>query len=257
MRVQNLSSGSKGNCTVVQSDGTTVLVDLGLSCKETERRMSLAGVDPAAVDAILVTHEHSDHIRGIRVFSKRYNVPVWIGERAHKHIYGPMAGWQLVNYFEPGHEFRVGSIAVRPFRIPHDTSDPVAFRLSDKRHSFGIATDLGHAPELVIDQLQQADLLLIESNHDEKMLWDGPYPWVLKRRVASKHGHLSNAQSAELIDRLWHDNLQGVILGHLSEENNRPELALQSALAVLQNEQRQTPVFVASQYDPTDAVELK
>ncbi len=257
MRMHVLSSGSKGNLTFLETAGVRILVDVGLSCKEATRRLQAVGVDPESLDAILVTHEHSDHIRGVSVTSRRYKLPVWIGARAWKRVSVRETDWFLVNEFRPERPFCIGDLEILPFRVPHDAADPVAYRFQSPEGRAGLVTDLGHAPEPVVRALLGSDLLVLESNHDETMLETGPYPDYLKRRIRSHAGHLSNTQSAELLDRLWHPGLKGVVLGHLSEENNRPELALAQAARVLEKHGSAIPLFVARQDRPIPALDTR
>lgn len=256
MRVQVLSSGSKGNLLHLHSGSTRLLVDAGISCKQIEGRMRLAQLNPQHLDAILVTHEHSDHIRGISVLSRRYNIPVWVCRKAWDHVSRTNPGWHNVTIFNPGISFALGDLEVHPFSIPHDTSDPVAFCFKSASYKFAMATDLGSTPDSVISILAKSDLLLLESNHDMDMLMNGPYPWFLKRRISSRHGHLSNDQCAELIQQLIHPGLKAVILAHLSETNNRPELALKKTADVLNAAEMNIPLIVADQHKPSSAIEL-
>lgn len=257
MRIQVLSSGSKGNLLFLESENTRLLVDVGLSCKQAEKRLSMVGVDPETIDAVLVTHEHIDHIAGISVLSRRYRLPVWVVESAWRAIHGRNPDWFLVKTFNPGESFRLGDITVKPFRVSHDAADPVAYCFQNGRTVFGMATDLGHAPDGVAEDLADANLLMLESNHDTDMLENGPYPWFLKARISSVKGHLSNSQSGGLLKRLIHPGLGGVILAHLSEENNRPELARMEAERVLEEAGADLPVYVAEQHAPIKAVAVR
>ncbi|RJO71912.1 MAG: MBL fold metallo-hydrolase [Myxococcales bacterium] len=254
MEVRVLSSGSKGNLLHLQAGETAVLVDCGLSCKQVEARMAKAGLDPRAVSAILVTHEHTDHIAGVSVFSRRYRVPVYIPHRAWRAVQRWQNDWWEVRHIRAGEPLRLNGLCVEPFSIPHDTEEPVAFAFEHGGARFGMATDLGHASESVVQALSGMDALLIESNHDERMLETGPYPWPLKQRIASPFGHLSNRQSAALLRRLLHPALQTVILGHLSEENNQPELAQAAAQLVLDEARAEAPLIIAGQYEPLPPV---
>lgn len=257
MRVQSLSSGSRGNLTYLEINGLRFLIDLGLSCKEACRRMELSGIDPAEIDAIFITHEHADHIKGVSVFGRKFSVPAYISKKAWQRFEKTNPDWHEVRLFEPDEKFDFEDITVHPFRIKHDTADPVAYTFKSEKHKFGIATDLGCFSEKIIGALRGCNILLLESNHDEHMLHTGPYPYYLKKRVASRHGHLSNIQSSELLNQLLHPKLKAVILGHLSEKNNLPELAHEQTGKVLSCSPYDIPLIIASQYHPTPSVELK
>ena len=293
VRFTVLASGSKGNCTVVSGGRTRILVDAGLSCRELFRRMRLAGEEPETLDAIIITHEHQDHVNGLAVTARKLGIPVYFTEATHRAwmrwltprkqmTYAQWleacrkqaaerqaetsageegeldeAGLDLqagaapaveenaapsvetesasrkddpawlpaVEYFEAGRAFRIGDIDLSPFTIPHDAADPVGFVLAAEGIRMGFATDLGYIPPNVKAQLKGVDLLLLESNHDLEMLRDGPYPWSVKQRVLSRVGHLSNDAAAEFLSSGYDGRAAYVILAHLSESNNLPELA--------------------------------
>jgi phosphoribosyl 1,2-cyclic phosphodiesterase len=313
MRMTVLASGSKGNSTVISSSRTRVLVDAGLSCRELLKRMSIAGEDPAALDAILITHEHQDHIAGLSVLARRLNIPVFFTEPTHRawvrmltprttmtyakwldHVQrekearaaavaanaetidlaatietnrsdDPHATLELpvdpdefedpdedlcapeaaepqqaapkpdptrlpaVEYFHSGTRFSIGDIDITPFTIPHDAADPCGFVFESEGIRMALATDLGYMPPNVKAALKRIDVLLLESNHDLEMLRDGPYPWSVKQRVLSRVGHLSNDATAEFLQKDYDGGASWIILGHLSESNNAPELARLSA----------------------------
>src|ERR1700722_10573669 len=313
VRFTVLASGSQGNSTIVCGGRTHILVDAGLSCRELFKRMKLAGEDPATLDAIVITHEHQDHINGLAITARKLGIPVYFTEATHRawmrwltprrqmtytqwlelcrkqaaerqaepqavtleastddsdpeeaevdcppdaagltQSAGPDPGtvpdtalvtsvdqasaeipalkrdptWlPAVEYFRAGEPFSIGDIAFSPFTIPHDAADPVGFVLSSEGVRMGFATDLGYIPPNVKEQLRALDLLLLESNHDLEMLRDGPYPWSVKQRVLSRVGHLSNDATAEFLSTAYDGQAAYVILAHLSENNNLPELA--------------------------------
>jgi phosphoribosyl 1,2-cyclic phosphodiesterase len=305
VRFTVLASGSKGNSTVVTGGRTRILVDAGLSCRELFRRMSLAGEEPETLDAIIITHEHSDHVGGLAVTARKLGIPVYFTEGTHRawmrwlmpRRQMTYAQWleqcrkqaaerqaeadvatagepdeidvapeenlgvagvepvpsalesqperavtevpldaipsrkedptwlPAVEYFAPGQPFEIGDIAVSPFTIPHDAADPCGFVFRAEGVRMGFATDLGYIPPNVRAQLQGLDLLLLESNHDLEMLRDGPYPWQVKQRVLSRVGHLSNEAAAAFLEDGYDGQAAYVILAHLSENNNLPELA--------------------------------
>jgi phosphoribosyl 1,2-cyclic phosphodiesterase len=335
MRMTVLASGSKGNSTVISSSRTRVLVDAGLSCRELLKRMSLAGEDPAQLDAILITHEHQDHIAGLSVLARRLNIPVFFTEPTHRawvrmltprttmtyakwldHVQrekearaaavaasattndqaaeraarsgaianggsilaalaaeaaalnrsdDPNATLELpidpeeedlcapesqtaaaqkpdptqlpaVEYFHSGTQFSIGDIDITPFTIPHDAADPCGFVFESEGIRMALATDLGYMPPNVKAALKRIDVLLLESNHDLEMLRDGPYPWSVKQRVLSRVGHLSNHATAEFLQKDYDGGASWIVLGHLSESNNAPELARLSAEQALGNQ---------------------
>ena len=307
MRMTVLASGSKGNSTVIASSRTRVLVDAGLSCRELLKRMAQANEDPAALDAILITHEHQDHIAGLAVLARRLNIPVFLTEPTHRAWVRMMtprttmtyAQWldhvqqeklaraeaaaaaegvphdreaegraivgtiptppkhpsilptlcaeaadeeetpaaakpdpaylPAVEYFHSGTNFSIGDISITPFTIPHDAADPCGFVFESDGIRMALATDLGYMPPNVKSALKRVDVLLLESNHDLEMLKDGPYPWAVKQRVLSRVGHLSNHATAEFLARDYDGGAAWIVLGHLSEANNAPELALIAA----------------------------
>jgi len=227
-----LSSGSRGNGSVMVSSRTRLLVDCGLSCRELCRRMMLAGMAPESIDAILITHEHSDHVGGLYVMAKKFHLPVYISAPTHaawRRYYKDSAGNKVnaerVEFFEPGRGFHVGDIEVMPFTIPHDATDPVGFTFKTEGIKVGVATDLGYMPMSVKDHLKGCDALMIESNHDLEMLRQGPYPWSVKQRVMSRVGHLSNDALADFFASDYDGGAAFLILAHLSEQNNHPEIA--------------------------------
>ena len=287
VRFTVLASGSKGNATVVSGGRTRILVDCGLSCRELFRRMRLMGEEPETLDAILITHEHSDHVGGVAVTARKLGIPVYFTEGTHRawmRWISPRrqltyAQWleqirkqaaerqaeaevaaeegepeetdlveaaeatpeaaepvepakakdptwlPAVEYFQAGEPFEIGDIAISSFTIPHDAADPVGFVFQAEGVRIGFATDLGYIPPNVKAQLKGLDLLLLESNHDLEMLRDGPYPWAVKQRVLSRVGHLSNEAAAEFLEKVYDGQAAYVILAHLSESNNLPDLA--------------------------------
>jgi len=288
VRFTVLASGSKGNSTVISGARTSILVDCGLSCRELFRRMKLAGEEPKSLAAIVITHEHSDHVNGVAVTARKLGIPVFFTEATHRawmrwltpRKQMTYAQWlelcrkqaaerqaeadaatdegepdesdllaetssesaeaqaesepakskdptwlPAVEYFQAGQPFEIGDIAISPFTVPHDAADPVGFVFRAEGVRMGYATDLGYIPPNVKAQLQGVDLLLLESNHDLEMLRDGPYPWAVKQRVLSRVGHLSNEAAAEFLENGYDGQAAYVILAHLSENNNLPELA--------------------------------
>jgi phosphoribosyl 1,2-cyclic phosphodiesterase len=260
-----LASGSRGNSTLVQSSRTRILVDAGLSCRETFRRMKLAGEDPHSLSAILITHEHSDHVYGLLVLAKKLKIPVFMTAATHqgwarclRDQQGECAKLERLELFRSGTSFAVGDVAVTPFTIPHDAADPVGFSFKTEGVKLVIATDLGYMPASVCDQLSCSDVLVIESNHDLEMLRVGPYPWSVKQRVMSRVGHLSNDALAEFFANNYDGAASYIVLAHLSEHNNHPELARRAAERALGLRQTllRNRLLLAVQSAPTEAIRL-
>ncbi len=346
VRFTVLASGSRGNSTVLCGGRTRILVDAGLSCRELFRRMRLAGEEPATLNAIVITHEHQDHVNGLAVTARKLGIPVYFTEGTHRAwmrwlsprrqmsykqwlemvrkqaaerqaepeteagesdapddpnednagestvensvqtapassdpaqdsaanpALGPAAdppcgrpatlkddpAWlPAVEYFQAGQPFSIGDICLNPFTIPHDAADPVGFVFSSEGVRLGFATDLGYIPPNVREQLRDLDLLLLESNHDLEMLRDGPYPWSVKQRVLSRVGHLSNDATAEFLAADYDGQAAYVILGHLSENNNLPELARVAAERALRDRASllANRLLLASQHEPLSAI---
>jgi phosphoribosyl 1,2-cyclic phosphodiesterase len=221
-----LASGSKGNSIYVSDGATAILVDAGLSGIEIERRLKSRNLSPESLDAIVVSHEHEDHIRGVGVLSRRYGLPVYISAKTLEAAPPQLKNLKEAVAFQCGASFYINTLNIHPFSISHDAADPAGFTIALNQKKIGIATDLGIATAMVRYHLQACDLLILEANHDPEMLFSGPYPWHLKQRVNGRTGHLSNQDSRMLLEQLQHQQLQHVILAHLSETNNTPEKAL-------------------------------
>jgi phosphoribosyl 1,2-cyclic phosphodiesterase len=339
VRFTVLASGSKGNCTVLTGGRTRILIDSGLSCRELFRRMKLAEEEPTTLNAIVITHEHQDHVNGLAVTARKLGIPVYFTEATHRAwmrwmsprrqmsyaqwlemirkqaaerqaepeaqgndpetdeenadvekavlsvahtpaeisepapdnapvpAFDPIGGrpptlkddptWlPAVEYFQPGQTFSIGDICLNPFTIPHDAADPVGFVLSSEGIRLGFATDLGYISPNVREQLRALDLLLLESNHDLEMLRDGPYPWSLKQRVMSRVGHLSNDAASEFLAADYDGQAAYIILGHLSENNNLPELARVAAERALLGRASllANRLLLAAQHEPLSAI---
>lgn len=344
MRMTVLASGSKGNSTVIASARTRILVDAGLSCRELLRRMAQAGEDPAKLDAILITHEHLDHVSGLAVLARRLGIPVYFTEPTHRawvrmltprttmsyakwldlmqaekqaraeataarvpsyaapaavlesvaavaaeaaaalannRSDDPNATMELpveedcetpasrdsrpdptylpaVEYFRAGHKFSVGDVVISPFTIPHDAADPCGFVFEAEGIRMALATDLGYVPPNVKSALSNVDVLFLESNHDIEMLRDGPYPWSVKQRVLSRVGHLSNEATAEFLLKDYDGGAAYIVLGHLSESNNAPELARITAERAIGDRMNLlgNRILLAQQSAPLDSINL-
>ncbi len=260
-----LASGSGGNSTVIATARTRVLVDCGLSCRETCRRLALQGIAPESLSAILITHEHADHVAGLYVLAKKFQLPVFMTEATHgawqrqfRNSAGNRVHAERLEIFSPGRAFTTGDIEVMPFTIPHDAADPVGFRFVAEGVRLAIATDLGFIPPNVRDQLRSCDGLILESNHDLEMLRTGPYPWAVKQRVMSRVGHLSNDALAEFLTTDYDGGAAFLILAHLSEQNNHPDLARVAAERALGTRQGLwgNRLVLASQDEPLSTLTL-
>jgi phosphoribosyl 1,2-cyclic phosphodiesterase len=233
LSVSVLASGSRGNATYLSDGRTAILIDAGLSGVEIQRRMTRKGLDPKKLDAILVTHEHADHIHGVGVLSRRFGLRVYINDATRQASGSALGKLSGICPFSCGDTFSIGNLAIHPFSISHDAEDPAGFSISCNGAKVGVATDLGIVTGVVKTHLKACDILILEANHDPQMLIDGPYPWPLKQRIRGRSGHLSNDDTALLLETLQHDRLAHVILAHLSEENNTPEKARQAVMTVL------------------------
>lgn len=256
MRLSLLASGSKGNSIFVETGETRLLVDAGCSGREILDRLGRIGIDPTTLNAILVSHEHGDHIRGVGTLARRLKIPVLISYPTHAESKGHFAKVSLLE-FESGYSFAFRDIQIDPFPITHDACDPVGFVIESGEGRVGIATDLGHATRLVKEKLKQCRTLVIEANHDEEMLLNGPYPWHLKQRIRSRHGHLSNSESVALLEEVIHEGLAALFLAHLSEVNNHPDKATEATSSFLQSQNSCNPrVIVGNQYIPSELFDL-
>jgi phosphoribosyl 1,2-cyclic phosphodiesterase len=250
-----LGSGSKGNTTYVASGDTAILIDAGFSGVEIQRRLAAIGVDFSAIDAILVTHEHNDHIRGVPVLSRRGQLPVY-ANRGTMEAGSSLIDLHRFHEFETGAPFQIKDLHVHPFAVCHDTRDPVGFVITDDRCSLGYCTDTGRITRLIHHRLTGCQGLILESNHDPELLKNGPYPLFLKQRVAGKEGHLANHEAAAFLRELVHDHLSHVVLAHLSETNNLPSKAREASLAALPSNGHNLQLIIANQNTPTPMISL-
>lgn len=248
MKTSLLASGSKGNSVLLESGQTRVLIDAGLSARELRKRLDSVAVEAESIDALLITHEHGDHVRGLGPLVRQLDLPVYLQTDLAGKL--PDIGKpECVREFVDGEDFTIKDLTIRPFAVTHDCLAPVGFTLDSEFGKVGVATDLGVATRLVTERLQDCRVLVIETNHDEELLRDGPYPWKLKQRVRSNHGHLSNNAAGDLLQSLLWGGLETVFLGHLSETNNRPELALEVVSAVLEKQTLCEPQILLGQQD--------
>jgi phosphoribosyl 1,2-cyclic phosphodiesterase len=258
MEICVLGSGSSGNCIYAAGGGTRLLIDAGLSLKETTARLAQIGQEMRAIDALLFTHDHADHCQGADVFHRRHRLPFYANEGTaagiEQTVKCPELSWQI---FEAGSSFAVGGLQVEPFSVPHDAADAVGFVISDGQARLGIATDFGTVTALIRRKLADCDALVLETNHDVEMLRQSGRPWSLIQRILGRHGHLSNEAAAELLGSVLGPRLRTVFLAHLSEACNTPALAERAVRAVLRQAGREDIRLVQTSPDEvSERVEL-
>ncbi len=257
MRISILASGSSGNAILVSAGGTHLLVDAGISARRVAAGMRDVGIDPVLLDAVVVTHEHSDHVNGLGPVARRFGVPVYATSGTHAAVARRAGSIPETMFIEAGREFRVGEFSVHPFATSHDCVEPVGFSISDGVSRVAVATDLGVVGKAVRRHISEADCVVLEFNHDERMLAEGSYPWALKKRIMSNVGHLSNAAAAEEIAGLRDAPMSILVLAHLSDENNDPELALAAAReAIARAGRRDVTVHVSPQRSPLETIDV-
>lgn len=244
LKFASLGSGSAGNATVIASGDTVALVDCGFGIKETERRLQRLELDAKQITAILVTHEHSDHIKGVAPLARKYKMPVYMTRGTHlARDYGTIPNLHLIEQYQ---SFRVGKLQVNPVAVPHDAREPAQYVIRVEGEGvLGVLTDLGYVTPHVIEAYTECDALLVEANHDLDMLARGPYPYSLRQRVASNWGHLNNLQTASLLDQLPLSNLQHLVVGHISQKNNTVELAAKTINKILPAALRESVLYAS------------
>lgn len=248
-----LGSGSRGNSTLIATEKTRLLVDAGFSRRETYARLAAIGERADGFDALVISHEHIDHVRGLKSLANDFRAPVYLNEGT-RQANGFEASLDRVEEFRTGRKFTIGDLEITPFSVPHDAADPVAFTLRAEGIRIGLVTDLGCIPEVVKQHVRGCHVLIFESNHDLEMLKVGPYPWYVKQRVMSRQGHLSNLAAAEFLTEDFDGEAQVLVLAHLSENNNHPEIARLSAEEALARRARpngKVELHLASQTVPT------
>jgi phosphoribosyl 1,2-cyclic phosphodiesterase len=256
MRFSVLGSGSGGNCVYVESNGTALLIDSGFSGRETAARLALIDRSVESLTALFITHEHQDHISGAGVLSRRCRIPLFANERTYQGAGKTLARPFRRDEFQTGERICFRNLEIRSFAVSHDAGDPVGFIVDDGVHRLGVCTDTGMVSRLISRRLSYCQALILEFNHDPLLLKNGPYPPALQQRVRSNRGHLSNGEGAELLAALYHEGLQQVVLAHLSETNNLPELAYREAAAVVQPTAGSSILDLACQAIPTRLFEL-
>ena len=256
MRFSVLGSGSRGNALLIESGGTAILVDAGFSAKDLAGRLRAIDVDPDGLAAIVVSHDHSDHTRGIGVFARRHGTPLHLTAPTLEACRKLLKGEESVRTYEAGRPFSIGPLRIESFVTAHDAADPVGIAVVCEESGFrlGIATDLGRPTEGIRHALSGCDVLILESNHDEGLLQQAPYPWSVKARIRSSHGHLSNEAAARFAVELMHPGLKAVLLAHLSAESNRPTLALETVQRALRKAGFDGWIHVLDQDTPTPLI---
>jgi len=241
----------------VEAGGTRILLDAGFNGKQTEARLNAVGLSAEGLQAIVITHEHSDHVKGAGVLARRYGLPLWMTQGTLNGVRKLLKGSETVHVFQNDAEIEVGDLRVRAFAVSHDAADPVSFAMENGRKRLAVATDTGVVTRLIYERLKDADLAILEANHDRQLLMAGSYPWPLKQRIDSNIGHLPNTRAAEVLRRLAERGLRRAVLAHLSQENNRPDLARRVCVAALSAAGlRDFELAVAEQDRPTPVYEL-
>ncbi|MCG6881361.1 MAG: MBL fold metallo-hydrolase [Deltaproteobacteria bacterium] len=257
MKFSVLSSGSRGNSCYLETGSARILVDAGLSGIEIERRLAAVGVSPQSLDAIFVTHEHTDHIKGVGVLARRYNLPVYANQETLDCAQKALGKLPAVISFQTGETLTINNLSIETFTKCHDAADPMGLVFRNNGIKIGLVTDMGRSTRLAEDRLRACNVLVLEFNYDPTMLSEGPYPLDLKRRIHGSEGHLSNQQAGELLETLSHDDLEYLVLAHLSETNNTPDKALSAAKAVLKNcGLKGTRILLGKQAEPSPFIEL-
>lgn len=258
LRVHVLASGSRGNSILLETSEIRILVDAGLSGRQIERRLEAIEISPDSISALVITHEHRDHTQGMGVLARRQGMPIYITPATAKSCSSLLSGDEDVRHYRAADPVDLGDLRVEPFLTVHDAIDPVAVTIRQRSSGLkvGIATDLGTPSVSVRHALRHSHLLILEANHDDLMLREGPYPWSVKSRIAGRHGHLSNRAAAELGCELLHPELAGVVLAHLSQECNSAELASDVVGSALEAKGFQAPVWVAEQETPLAGIDV-
>ena len=254
----NLYSGSSGNSSFVESDNTKILIDCGTSCKKISEALATFNVNISDLDGILVTHEHLDHIKGLSVISKKYHIPVYINEETFNNL-GIDTSIIDKKYFVNNENFSIKDLLIHPFSIPHDAANPCGFSISNGNNKISIATDIGHMNNSIIDNLVGSSFILLESNYETELLKYSHYPYSLKKRILGPNGHLSNEDAGKTISVLAKNGVSNISLGHLSKENNFPELAYKTVLENIINnkiDSNNLSISVAHRDRPDDMIEI-
>ena len=260
-RFCSLYSGSSGNSLLVQTSNTKILIDAGESSKKISTALSNLEIEPSSIDAILITHEHFDHIKGLGTFSKKYNVPVFANNKTWDAILKQTDKIEEknINKFTIEENFEIGDLKIHPFKIPHDAVNPCGFNIIHNNEKISIATDIGHMTSNIAHKLEDSSFVLLEANYDPEILKCSPYPYLLKQRIAGPNGHLPNLEAAKTISFLMNSGLKEVSLGHLSKENNFPELAYKTVVNELIDNKKdcdKIKISVANRNCPSNIIDI-
>ena len=258
MKVTLLGSGSSGNSILVESSGTRLLIDAGFSGRDIERRLAAVECPPDSIGALFITHEHGDHTRGMGVFARRWGTPIFLSDRTRLACSNLLNGTEIIRDYSCGAPVQIGDLRVQPFLTVHDAADPFAVTVTELAtgEKLGIATDLGRPTVAVRHALRNCDLLVLEANHDEILLRESSYPWSVITRIASSHGHLSNAAAAQLVSEIVHPQLAAVVLAHLSEQANDPGLALDVIGTRLSRLRYRGTLKIGLQHEPLEPIDV-
>jgi phosphoribosyl 1,2-cyclic phosphodiesterase len=250
LKISVLNSGSCGNSTLLSSENTNILIDAGLSGRETAKRLSKFNVLPSELNGILVSHGHRDHIKGLGVLARRFEVPIYINRKTSAEVVPVIGDIPVQNFIKTGGDFQIGDIEISTFSIPHDSADPIGFILKNNNTEIAHLTDIGKISDSILKKIRDKHLILIESNHDLDMLISGPYPEHLKRRIIGPKGHLSNISAAHTLVEAIGSKTEMVILAHLSENNNHPDIVRTTVKEILEEEGlRDIDIKIASRYN--------
>jgi len=252
-----LASGSTGNCSIVCRNGTAILIDAGISAKRLLAAVAASGIDPGQISAVIVTHEHSDHVKGLQPILRKLHVPLYATSGTLQHLPLGNNGEFDIRPFRAGDVFDIAGIKVKTLPVPHDAEEPVALLFENNGTQLGLAQDLGFVSQLLISRLRNCCALIFESNHDVEMLKQGPYPWSVKQRIMSRHGHLSNEESCSALLRILNARSRQLVFGHLSQTNNHPRLVRQNGDGLRERFGQQLEVRIALPDVPTPLIPVE
>ncbi|KQC07892.1 MAG: MBL fold metallo-hydrolase [Candidatus Cloacimonas sp. SDB] len=255
-----LASGSRGNSILIRTSSTKILLDAGLSGRRISETIRNIGLEEKKINALIVSHEHNDHVGGAGIACRKYRIPLFITEPTYKLVETRLGRLiSGVEFFHSGEQFTIGDIIITPFSSSHDVVDGCNFtfeKVGDRSRKLAVATDLGFSSRLLVTKLRNASTIILESNHDDEMLLRGPYPFLLKQRVKSRHGHLSNEQAVAVISQIIHPGLKNLVLAHLSEQNNTPEIARRVMESYLKEINYELNLFISLQNEPTPILDI-
>lgn len=250
-----LGSGSSGNATLIRGERGSILIDCGFSLRQMQSRLNMVGCEITEIEAILITHEHGDHIYGLKKLVETYSIPVFMTRGTYNALYQQLGQSSEIQIIRDDESFRLGEFLIQPFMVTHDAQEPVNYVVIKDGVKLGFATDCGYPSSLMIHRLKDCDGLILESNHCPEMLMKGFYPYPVKQRIKSRLGHLSNYQMLQLLNAVIHEGLQALVIAHVSENNNRPEIVMESLERILEG--KRISLWIASQHHPTPIIHLR